>query len=865
MKTLSTKKLLIICLTLVFAVVTGLFATLCFRNAYAVANPDEIVVYDEVEEGDKKPAKIPDGSEIAPPQPDGEGYNPGNIIELIVQVGKLKLRVTGWYEESGITPSTEAKINYNPYGEYEESLVTKIKGLVESKTLISYSVWDAEGNRVEDTATLPAGSTYFIHLDVNEDYENSVEIEYAEGVQRTLAGQIPFPDTETLEPFPKFDPTVFRCTFDGTPINVKTKYLNEMLSGKEDFLFLVDSESDAYVLNGAGEFHYRIAFKTTAKYYWEGTQKDRSAVDVIVIVEPMTLSTEVDFGEIYYTGLKIDISDKIEEMFGGYVIGQKVSVVSPNSGTVGENAGKYDVKLIVKDEFAKSVKWDNGESSIVVIWEILQTTIEGEWDTYGEFGIMNIVSDVYKGGDAKAIKYTYYDITDGDRTPVTKLDQIGHTYRVEVELVNKDNLKFTDDTVLWHEFTLEHELTTLEKPVIEVAEQEYDGTPLTFKVNIGNGDISDYADYVEIVAGSDSLTQTNVGEYTVIIGLKDGVFWTSEEGGYFKDEIRLTFNVKATGLDVAWDSESGIPSYNSNYKGGDYTSIVTCVYYDEKDKEVALADMVVGKTYTGRLTLIDTENFKWKAGAQTEFTFKLSKTFNTLDIPAFEEVVFDFTGSVIKNYPVGWDAIKGNVTVTGSFEQTNAGKHEVIVKANEGFIWKGEGTEFVLVEGDTVKFIFTINKAVLKGEWQANGKVKFESCSYTGKYDDVVEYIYTDSEGNEYTSTAQLEEGVEYTATVRLKAGMEANFDGSQLPGPQKITYEKDPESGGIPWWVWLLIAAILLIIIIIIIIIIIVKRRKKDDEYDDFYDDEYYGDEEGDGYGEGGDDYGDYGDYGSY
>lgn len=894
MKSLSTKRILLICFALIFAVVTGLFATLCYRSAYAVENPDGIVVYDETggeggetgnesgetgneggetgNEGGDTGTKIPDDSHIAPPQLDDGGYSTETVIELIAQVQKLVVRVTDWVRP--VTPSSTAIINCNPYGQYSVDFTDKVEKLVKSKDVITYSLWDMEGNPVTDFATLPVGSTYFIHLDLNEKYKNSIEIEFGEGVERSLAGQIGFPATEMLEPIDKPSPLVFMHDYDGNPVNLKDKYLNGVLAnGLDEYLVIAESESDAFVQNSAGEFHFRIAFKTDAKLYWAGTARDRSALDVIVKIKPLVLSTEnIVFEEMPYTGLKVDISDLIAnyEPFKGYVIGQKVSTVSTNSGTVGEDVGDYDVKLVVKPEFADSVKWEGEVDFVIAYWKIVQTEIKGEWDTYGDYGIMNIVSDVYKGGDAKAIKYKYFDITDGEPVPVTKLDQIGHTYRVEVELINEVNLRFSEDTVTYHEFTLEHELVTLSKPVIEIAEQEFTGNDLTFRVTIGGIDITDsqFADKIEIVIGGDDggdeLTQRDAGEYTVIIRLKEGVFWTVDEGGYFTNDERLTFTIKPAEISVNWNYETGIPSYSSSYVGKDYTTIVKCVYTDELGNEVTMADMVVGGKYRATLTLIDTTNFTWAKSALTTIDFELKIAFETVDVPEFN-ASFDFTGSIIKNYPTGWDSIKDKVTVIqGSFEQTNAGTYNVIVQINEGLIWKGENGEGVAVAGDTVVFTFTINRAVLVGEWQDNGKVKFTS-SYTGDdYDSIVEYTYTDADGNVYYDIKDLQEGVTYTASVKLREGMEKNFDASQLPADKLITYTPDkPDEGGIPWWVWLIIGLFLLILIIIIIIIIIVKRRKKDDEYDDYYDDEYYGDEEGEGAGEGGgDDYGDYGDY---
>ncbi len=900
MKTLSTKRILLICFALIFAVVTGLFATLCYRSAYAVENPDGIVVYDEEEgeggdegegetgeggdegegetggdtddnTGDEGGVKIPDGSAIAPPKPgESGGYNPDPGVDLIVQVGKLVVRVDDWRRP--VTFDSEAVINPNPYGDYDNDFTEKVRALVSSKDVISYSIWDMDGNPVTDTATLPAGSTYFIHLDLNPKYKNSIQIDFADGVERSLAGQIGFPATETLEAYPKPSPLRFECEFDGNPVDLKKRFLDDLMAGRDEYLTIVESESDAFVQNTAGEFHFRIAFRQDAKLYWEGTtNNDRSALDVVVVVKPMELPTDgIDFGEIFYTGLKIDISDIIAsyEQFKGYVIGEK----SVTSIIVAENVGEYEVKLVIKPEYANSVKWAGGVTSVTVKWNILQTTISGEWETYGAYGIMNIVSDIYKGGDAKAIKYIYTDLTTGET--VTKLDQVGHRYKVEVVLIN-ENLVFTEDTDLSYEFTLEHEIVTLSRPVIENAELVFDGTDLTFKVTIDGEDITSdkFADMIEIVLDEDGvgLTQKDAGEYTVIIRLKEGVFWTDEEGGYFTNDERLTFKIKATELDVTWNYDTGIPTYKSGYTGNGYASIVKCVYTDELGNEVSLADMVVGGKYRATLTLIDTNNFIWSASAVTSIEFELKVAFETINVPYFE-VSFDFTGSIIKNYPAGWDDIKDKVTIQqGSFEQKNAGKYEVFVQVKEGFIWKGSNAEGVYVAGDTVVFTFTIERAVLKGVWQDNGKVRFTS-SFIGTdddYDAIVEYIYTDAEGNVYYDVRDLKAGVSYTASVRLREGMEVNFDASQLPADKLITYTPDSvtNNDGIPWWVWLLIGLFFLILIIILIVILILKKRNKDDEYDDYYGDEYYGDEaidgeEGEGDGEGEADYGDGGEY---
>ena len=136
---------------------------------------------------------------------------------------------------------------------------------------------------------------------------------------------------------------------------------------------------------------------------------------------------------------------------------------------------------------------------------------------------------------------------------------------------------------------------------------------------------------------------------------------------------------------------------------------------------------------------------------------------------------------------------------------------------------------------------FEITKAVLRGAWGPDGKVKFES-SYTGNYDEVVEYVYM--QNGVPVKASDLKEGEKYTAVVRLKDT--DNFElAEDFSYTCDITY-MDAKSG-MPWWLILLmvLAAILLIVIIIIIIIVIKRRAQTEYEYEDYYEDGYDDEEE--------------------
>ena len=854
MKISVTKKLLIICFSLVIALSASFFATLLLnRSTYAEISPDGLSAYADGD-AEPKPNAPGDDNIVDPIPPDPDPDEPEwttTIQQITLEFGRLIIRVDQWIE-SGL--STKPQFNANPDGIYDSrpDLVEKVENMLKDTDFIHYTIKDVNGNEVTDTSNLPAGTTLFIHANVNENYAGSVDLIYKDGVPNSYAYTTDFPSTEKLTKVPEITQTVFEFAFDGTEIDLQKLVLDGLLKDRDTFLMFVASESDALIQNGAGEFHLRICFKDGTKYCWDtDIPNDRHAVEIIVKVSPMTLTVTSDLGEIFYTGFEIDVIEQLTEIYGDYVI------VAVGYDTKGKDVGEYTFNVMINPEYSSSVKWADGVTDPVTItWHIKQSIITGDWGPKGQYGKITITSDTYSGEQAGDIEYIYTNKVTGEI--VTELI-VGETYIVEAVLKNP-NLTWSTDPGT-HEFLLEKALETVEKPVMAEDKKEFNGTEQTFVITINGAPLSDFADKVMIVEDlSDSLTQTNVGKYKIVLRLMDdSLSWVGNTSG----DVVIDFEITQVELNVSWnDPDGGTPTFDSNYLGADYSDIVKITYKDSAGNVVTKAQMEKGQTYTVTVELLDNVNFKWKEGAKLEYTFTFNLDLITLEVPKISTDSFDFTGNTItitvENQAKLDEYISSGYIelVSGSFEQTNAGEHKIVLKIiNNSCIW-AEG------ESEYVTLTFTIKRAVLKGEWQANGKVNFSS-TFQGNYDDVVEYEYKDSNGN-VVSYDQLVEGETYTVSVKLKAGMENNFDDSQLPAPTTITFKKTDEGSSFPWWIFLIIGLVLLLIIIIIIIIIIIKKRKKDDEYDDYYDDEYYGDEDlsGEGSSDGG--YGDYGDYGS-
>ena len=846
MKISGIRKILIICLSLVIALATALFATqLLTRDSYALVSPDGLSAYDD--EG----PKIPDTGAIAPPQPDIDPDEPAWEItfqQITVGIDVLTLRVEGWYEND---LSTTAKINGNPDGIYnsDPELVVKIESLLKSDGFILYEIQDVDGNEVTDITQSAPGTTLFIIVKVNEKCADFVNITYADGVQRSYSWTVPYPENESMTPVPRISPVEYTLYYEGVELNLQ-QVVDKVLAGDAaGYLRLVEAHSDALKQNSIGDYILTFCFKPGVKRYWQGTNRDMSAVEVTVHVLPLEIDviTSID-KEYYYTGYDIDVSSIITEMYKDYVI-----VVS--GVTKAKDAANYEFKLAINPKYGDSIKWKDGVTGeITVTWSIKKLLISGEWDSMGDYGRITVKSEI-EGVDfslqADDIEYTYTNTATGEKKNTLGPEDVGQEFTVEVTLKN-ENLEWAEDPGS-HTFTLTKELIELPKPVISFAKSEYTGFAITFEVTIGGVSIFDpqFADYIEVVEGlSDSLTQTEVGKYKVVIRLKhDSVCWP----GNLTGDVVIEFEITKVIIDIQWtffeDLGFSWPSFNSSYLGSDYIdNIVKISYIDVlTGVEVTRSEMKAGKSYRIQVTLLKEDSFEFKAGAETYKDFTLKAEFIAITVPELSSSSLDYTGekitfTVLNQAQLEEYIAKGYITMDGSFEVTNAGTYTVTLTIkNPTYIWNAG-------EGDVVTLTFTVNKAVLTGEWGEDGKMKFTS-SFKGNYNDVVEYVYYDSEGN-VVAYEDLVSGQTYTVTVRLREGMEMNFDDSQLEKSWTFVFSNGKSS--FPWWIFLIIAFVL--IIIIIIIIIVVKRRNKDDEYDDFYGDEYYGDEEGEGEGEEGD-----------
>ena len=846
--------------------------------------PDEML-YDgeDVEEGEDgegeepetpEPPKEPDEGNIADPGDDDRDEKDEIVLEIeqiTMTVGKLIIRAEDWQNKG--TAGATLKLNYNPYGSYASA--AEVEKIV--KAVLGYEIWDINGNVIPDPSAdgaLKPGHTYFVHPVLAEKYAQYIEIEYGtetNPVKRNHDFYVEFTDPNPYE----------RIDKPGTTILIPQEYTGEeitfildILSQYPGYLQIVETLSSKGGLTqvNAGKYYVTLSFRDEVKACWNTSSGviDRSTIEITFEIAPkkITFPTQ-DLGEIVYTGLEIDIIAELEKLgLSEYVI------IEPSSDDKEINVGDYKVILSINPKHIGNVVWGEGITlnpdgrTLTVTWKITQGVIGGKWN---DLGRLTIESETYKGGTEGKIEYRYYtdaSMTEEYRVDVTSL-KVGTKYWVRAVLLDEVNLRWVEGFQDTYEFTLSVELIWLAKPEILRDKISYTGQEITFEIREF---LEKYEGNIEIVAGS--LTQINVGKYSVTIRIiNDAAAW---EGTGSTDEVTLTFEITKAILSGEWVAGSGTLKLSSSYLGS-YDKVVKYVYTTLSGEVIEdRSKLVKGEEYIVTVTLLDTDNFEWAPGQELSFRFTYTVDIEILVKPTISITEYVYTGSAITFEIKDWETKYSAYLeiVDGGLRFTDAGDYYVTLRIIGGSAeWEGGGTE-------TITLKFSIKAVILRGSWGNDGKVQFEANSYRGSYDDVVEYVYTNSSGVE-VSISQLVEGETYTATIRLKEGAEKNFVfADDFEKTYTFTYEA-AKGFKLSWWAILLIVIAIILIILIIIMIIVIQHKKQRiameeaeeamyeasgayNDYDDTDDSgyssgdsgDYYGGDEA-GTGDGGDYYG--------
>ena len=689
--------------------------------------------------------------------------------------------------------------------------------------MLTYEVWDINGNVVftydeKDTSLLKAGCTYFVHPVIRADYKDYVEIVFADGVKQnhdfSVADSSKNPDDYVVITKPtKIELILEAKIYTGAELNFSI----EFLARYSQYLQIVVKCSDSLTQTNAGKYYVTVCFKDGGNGCWSNTNGviDRTAIvyEFEIKSKEITLTTN-RLDPIKYTGEEIDVTEKLKELLGEDIL-QYVDITydySENRVDVGE----YSISLTIKKEFEGNVIWTGGASGTVKVdWTIEKAVLSGTWTNLGR---LELISESYVGGTEGKIKFTYVDILSGEIVDSTKLVK-GRRYRVTAEIIDTRNLVWAEGFVNTYEFELTVELVWLAKPTLTRDTISFTGQAITFTIADFE---STYAEHIEIVTGS--LTQLKAGEYKVVIRLKnEAAAWDTGS----TDEVTLYFWIEKAVLSGTWREGAGTLTLSSTYKYS-YDKVVEYVY-TQNGVVVDKKDLVLGETYTVTATLLDTANFVWAEGMTLTQEFVYTQQVEVINgYPTLEQGVAEYTGSAIIFVIKDWEYFQQYLEIVGSLRYTNVGKYTLVLKIRDDV-----NAEWV--DGSTREIELTIEITQLHLElnrWTASGTVEFMENGYTGSYDRVVKYIYTDSAGNEVTAS-ELKVGQTYTATLVLIDTENFVLDGDPSIWTYTFTFEA-PAQGGLAWWVFLLIGVVLLLLIVMVIFIILVLIRRRNSENED-------------------------------
>ena len=278
----------------------------------------------------------------------------------------------------------------------------------------------------------------------------------------------------------------------------------------------------------------------------------------------------------------------------------------------------------------------------------------------------------------------------------------------------------------------------------------------------------DFGGYVIVEYGSEDK-RTDVGEYKVTIRLNpeygDNVKWSSDtQLNADGRTVTLVWHITQATINGTWNELGRLTLESESYVGGTEGKIEYKYYTDaELTQEVSGTSLKAGTKYWVKAILLDTVNLKWADGFKDVHEFTLEVELILLPKP---ELIFDtqeYTGQEITFNILNPNQYTGHIEIVeGELTQQEIGVYTVVIRlVGDGAVWDTGST-------DDVTLTFEITQTVISGEWIEGAGVMDLTSAYRGSYAGIVEYVYTDSDGN-VISKANLVKGETYTVTVTLK------------------------------------------------------------------------------------------------
>lgn len=325
-----------------------------------------------------------------------------------------------------------------------------------------------------------------------------------------------------------------------------------------------------------------------------------------------------------YTGAALQFRVQNWESFVSYVqVEPCAGVTFANGIFTATNIGTYEVKFKIKE--GSALTFVGGVTEYTLSFSILSGDVEAETITKP---VLNETKLVYTGSeltfyvkDWTKLYGNYLTITcengsvriEGGTLYVTAAG------KYDIILSFKDGVNTVwEDTRDQASYKLSFEVTREEKdgeafiPTFVADTKRYNGKEQTFELNMFN------PDRVEIVEGSDSRTQKNVGTYKITVRPKEGYVWADLTGEDATKDVTITFEITKAqipdggqigigndGKPIIVDKD-GNPWPDFDFDFGDLLDVE---FYDKDGNKVEREDLVPGESYTVKIKVKNPADF----------------------------------------------------------------------------------------------------------------------------------------------------------------------------------------------------------------------------------------------------------------
>lgn len=324
------------------------------------------------------------------------------------------------------------------------------------------------------------------------------------------------------------------------------------------------------------------------------------------------------------------------------------------------------------------------------------------------------------------------------------------------------------DYSLSFEITARTTALPLDMPELTEATLVYTGSAITFAIR----------NWVEkydgvITLSGDSLTQTDVGEYRVILTIKDTSLFIWENGKL--DDITLTFAIAKAKVNGEWALGDDVPYFapdDSDF--GTYPEDMIAYTITDKDGNVIeFKDTKTCVTYYMTASIIN-DNFAFADVVERTFAFRYSEgnvlsavVVQKLPLPKFVEEIVEFDGNAHTFVIEDWSYLSQYLERSGaSLTQTGIGLYRVTFSIIDTTLatWENGTTRtFSLTFEITEK---TSEITTLELPAMANTEYTYDGTAHTFEitgWADLEDKIILEGD-----SLTQIEAGT-YTATLRIK------------------------------------------------------------------------------------------------